>query len=120
MLKKVFLMGKNPINLEKIAASLGEKIRWKKYRMWHEVPHVRNTALVVDQTIPRGGQYLLRSSPYFPARITEAYVRDAIRHDAYSLGRLTERGHFIPWNELVGDYPPGYFSHRIGEDVDCR
>ena len=113
-------MPKNPIDLNHVAERFRTRIRYKKYRMWMSVPHINNTAMVLDETVFRGGQRLMQSPPRFPSQVNEEYAADAVSHNACSLGRITESGHFIPWSELVGKYPPGYFTHRIGEDVDCR
>ena len=104
--------------LRSIAKSLGLPYHRRHYRMWHSVPHIGDTALVVDCVI-KGGGYGLASPEQFPRKIDAAYVENAVRHHAFSLGELDTRASavFTPWENRVGKYPPGYFAHKVGEDV---
>lgn len=103
----------------KIAEKLGREFHYGKYRMWRDVPFIGNTALVADVIAPGGG-YALLSLRSMEHRITMAYLLNAIRHDAHSLGLydMRRKKHvFTTWLENLGKYPPGYFTHRVGEDL---
>lgn len=105
-------------DLQKIAAEYGLKVQYRKYRMWHSVPFIGNTAMVVDEIERRGGYAIITDPSRFPSVIDCDYIRDAIDHDAVSLGKNAVRNYryeFTPWHLLIGKYPAGYFTHKVGE-----
>ena len=105
--------------LKNIADNLNMKLTYGKYRMWHHVPFIGNTAMVVD-AIEKGGGYRILPVNAFPAKLTPFYITSAIMNEAHSLGHMDLRRagkQFTPWTEHVGDYPPGYFTHQVGNDV---
>ena len=109
------------ITLIKIAENLGARIAYKPYRMWHHVPHIGNTALVLDAIVLRGG-YRLVQCESFPPEVTPEYIEQAVASNAFSLGEMDLRGRdyvFTPWEDRVGKYPAGYFTHKVGDDVSC-
>ena len=115
------------INLiQKICAERGVKPIYRQYRMLHDVPHIHKTALVVDEFLEGGGQRIIKDPKLFPVELTEEMIIGAIENGAYSLGRFIRKGaagskaQFIPWYNLVGVYPPGYFTHRLGFDVSGK
>lgn len=109
-----------PDIIRQICEEHGYTVTYKTYRMWHNVPHINNTALVVDEYVSGGGQRLLYNC--YPSEVTSEMIISAIEADAYSIGRLLRTGkrQFIPWYNLIGDTPPGYHTHRIGSDVSCK
>lgn len=117
----------NDLNLiRNLCEKYGVKLEYRPYRMWHSVPHIHKTALVVDEYMKAGGHRIVMEPKHFPSAVTEDMIKEAIEHGAYSLGRIIYHGTtnrrytFIPWHNLVGDYPPGYFTHRIGIDVSGK
>lgn len=108
------------MTLGEFAKSLGKEFHNTYYRMWMGTPTIGNTALVVD-CVAKGGGYFLLPWWRLPKRLTRKYIEDAIRHNAYSLGRIIVRKtttQFIPWWECQNDYPPGYFTHKVGNISD--
>lgn len=101
--------------LESIAARFGTKIEKRKYRMWHNVPHIHKTAIVVDEIISRGGFRIEQNPEKFPSEIDEAYVIDAISNGAVSLGELNRDNCrvFTPWNRRK-TWPEGYLTGKVG------
>ena len=112
--------------IQKICSEHNFKITYKPYRMWHSVPYINNTALAVDEYMEGGGHRIITNPKHFPEQLTEAMILGAIANGAYSLGRYTRKGLmdvksvFTPWSDIVGDYPPGYHTHRLGSDVSCE
>lgn len=107
-------------DIRKLAAELGEKVRYGKYRMWHQVPFIRNTAIVVDEVERRGGHAIITDPKKFPSLISIKFIREAIENDAISLGRNQPRNFrydFAPWYNLIGNYPAGFFTHRVGDNI---
>lgn len=112
-------------DLEKISKKLGAPIHYEKYRMWHNVPHIGKTALAVDFTDWKGGYGILQEPKDYPKEITPEYVEEAINAGAVSLGsctvKLSEKfgtpkfSNLRPYTETMGTYPPGYFTHRVGD-----
>ena len=104
----------------------GLKITYKPYRMWHSVPHIGNTALVIDEYVIGGGQRIITDPRHFPGEITAELVGNAVWNHAYSLGRLIWNNssgrdiRFIPWSELIEDYPPGFTTRRIGQAASAE
>jgi len=101
-----------------LAARLNREFHYGKYRMWDHVPFIGHTALVVDCTV-HGGGYKLLPPQVFDNRIGERYITEAVLHSAHSLGEFSLRGgrHFDTWKVCLGKYPPGFFTHRVGEDL---
>lgn len=107
------------MNLKTLSEKSGKPIHYEKYRMWHGVPFIGDTAMVVDETVPGGGQRIIMPPMIFPEQVTEEYALAAIKNHAYSLGDYYVRKFstdFIPWDERTW-YPPGYFTHKIGDDL---
>lgn len=97
-------------------------ITYGRYRMWKHIPFIGNTAICVD-VIVRSGGYKLMPVTAFPRKIDLGYIVDAVKHGAISLGQLDMRNKnvvFTPWHQHIGEYPPGYFAHRVGDDIDER
>lgn len=113
----------NPNMIKELCEKYNVRLTYKPYRMWHSVPYIHKTALVVDEYVQGGGHRIIMDPRHFPMEITEELIKEAIEHNAYSLGRLIYKGvnanrrTFIPWDQLVGNYPPGYFTNRIGIGV---
>lgn len=102
-----------------IAAKLNREFRYDKYRMWHHIPHIGDTALVVDVIVQRGG-YKLLPPQAFDNRLGEQYISEAVASNAHSLGEYdlrNEQRRFATWKSRLGVYPPGYFTRRVGEDL---
>lgn len=116
----------DPNLIRNLCKKYAVKPELRRYRMWHAVPHIHKTALVVDEYVQGGGHRIITNPKFFPQEITEDLIKEAIEHNAYSLGRLLYKGsnlhrtEFIPWNELAGNYPPGYFTHSIGIGVSGK
>ena len=108
-------------NMEQIAKGFGTTITYKRYRMWPHVPHILDTALVMDGIDIRGGYFLLGLGNYKASRhISMKYIIAAIKHHAFSLGEIDTRkpvNCFRGWSERVGQYPPGFFTHKVGFGV---
>ena len=98
-----------------IAAAVGLKPHRDKYRMWHQVIYIGETAMVFDEVV-MGGGYAICPLDERPASFKIGYVIEAIKNHAFSLGEYS-RGSFIPWNQRIGKYPPGYFTHQVGIGV---
>ena len=116
----------DPNLIRNLCEKYGVKLEYRPYRMWHSVPHIHKTALVIDEYMKAGGHRIITEPQRFPGEVTEDMIKEAIEHNAYSLGRIIRNGNagtretFVPWYNLVGDYPPGYFTHRIGIDVSGK
>lgn len=92
----------------------------KRYCMFNDVYYIGNTALVVDRILRTGGSGIYKDPRQFPREVTLKYMINAIRNNAHSLGVMEEWDYgseFHPWNECVGKYPPGYFTHKVGYDM---
>lgn len=115
-----------PNIIQKICAEHNFKVTYKTYRMWHDVPHINNTALAVDEYVDGGGQRIITNPKDYPKELTEEMILDAIQNGAYSLGRFSRKSPirgsamFTPWQDVANDYPPGFFTHRLGSDVSCK
>ena len=105
----------NSDNLTRIAEMFGTKVEKKKSRMWHNVPHIHKTAMVLDVIIPRGGYALEKNPEKFPPYVDEAYVKDAIANGAVSLGELNRNNCYVftPWDRRE-NYPQGYLTGKVG------
>ena len=107
-----------PSVIMEIANAVGIKPHRAKYRMWHHVIYIGETAMVFDEVVRGGGHSIL---PYEKASyldIPKSYIIEAIQNKAFSLGQFGSRlGGLLPWHERIGKYPPGYFTHKIGSDV---
>lgn len=109
----------NEESYKALAAKLDREFHYDKYRMWHHVPFIGNTALVVD-TIVHGGGYKLLPPQVFDGRLGEQYISEAVLNNAHSLGEFTlqrNQKQFATWKSRLGVYPPGYFTHRVGADL---
>lgn len=108
------------MNLKKIAESLGKTFRYDKYRCWHRVPFIGNTAIVIDETVERGGQRLIYpNTDRFPVVLDENYIAKAVNAESISLGSYVvtkKSANFIPFERRTG-IPSGYYTHKIGQDV---
>ena len=67
-----------------------------------------------------GGYRIIGYKQGLPPSLTPQYAENAIRNNAFSLGALDESNPhispvFTPWEKRVGQYPPGYFTHQVGE-----
>lgn len=103
-------------DIQSIAKELDMKITHRKYRMWHQVPFIGETAVVVDEIEIRGGHAIVTNPKRFPPLIDRQFIVDAIRNDAISLGKIQLKDYrydFSPWYNLIGHYPAGYFTHMI-------
>lgn len=103
-------------DIQTIAKELGLKVTYRKYRMWHQVPFIGNTAMVVDEVEERGGHAIISNPSQYPREIDARFIIEAIQSNAISLGRVQIRGFkygFTPWYGLIGDYPAGFFSHKV-------
>ena len=56
-----------------LAKQLNRDFYYAPYRMWHRVPYIGHTALVVDGIV-KGGGYKLLSANAFGTRLTPAYI----------------------------------------------
>lgn len=116
----------NPNLVRDLCRKYNLEITYKTYRMWHNVPHIGKTAIVIDEFVPGGGHRLIMNPKYFPEEIAEETIIAAIQHEAHSLGRIVYKGAARPvpcyksWHNCMGDYPPGYLTHRLGIDVSCK
>ena len=106
--------------IQEICRETGQKVRYDKYRMWHSVPYIGKTALVIDNRMYNGGYFITQNPKHFPEEVTKEYILKAIEAEAFSLGEYANNGRrksaFIPFSERTG-YPPGFFSHKVGDDV---
>ena len=108
------------MNLKKIAESLGKSFRYGKYRCWHRVPFIGNTAIVIDETVERGGQRLIYpdmgrfSHIFYESNIVKAVNADAISLGSYIITK--KKRTFVPFNRRT-EIPSGYYTHKIGQDV---
>ena len=79
----------------------------------------------IDFTDWKGGYGILQEPKDYPKEITPEYVEEAINAGAISLGsctvKLSEKfgtpkfSNLRPYTETMGTYPPGYFTHRVGD-----
>ena len=106
-------------DIARIAEKFGLSIEKRKYRMWHCVPHIGKTAIVVDLIVDRGGFAIEKDPAWFPSEINEAYIVDAITNGAVSLGELNKDNRYVftPWNRRK-DYPQGYLTRKVGFEKD--
>ena len=103
-----------------LAARLNREYHYETYRMWHHVPFIGKTALVVD-TVVRGGGFKLLPPQAFGTRLGERYIADAVMNDAFSLGEFNLNGKkksFATWRSRVGQYPPGFYTHWVGPEPE--
>lgn len=101
-----------------IAEAVGIKPHRDKYRMWHNVIYIGETAMVFDEVVMRGGYAILPYEESAYIHTPRSYIIEAIQHRAFSLGEFAFGSpNFKPWYKRVGDYPPGYFTHMVGSDV---
>lgn len=105
------------VSVCEIGKILNIKPHYGKYRMWHSVPFIGNTAFVIDETVPGGGQRLIHADD-FPDHITNEYIIDAIHNNAFSIGALERKRTggriFTPWYSRK-TFPSGYYTHSIGK-----
>lgn len=104
-----------PKIIMEIAEAVGIKPHRDKYRMWHSVIYIGETAMVFDESV-RGGGYAISPLENTNAEFHKTYAIEAVKARAFSLGEY-RGGHFTPWYKRVGEYPPGYFTHMVGPGV---
>lgn len=104
-----------PSIILEIAKAVGVKPHRDKYRMWHQVIYIGQTAMVFDEVV-MGGGYAITPLECNRAEFYKAYAIEAVKNGAFSLGEY-RRGIFTPWHKRIGKYPPGYFTHQVGIGV---
>lgn len=109
--------------IQEICRENGFKIHYGKYRMWHSVPFIGKTALVIDDRIYNGGYCIIQNPNLFPDVVDKKYILDAINAGAFSLGEFIKNKRetpvFTPFDKRTG-YPAGFFTHKVGEDVSGK
>lgn len=71
--------------IERVAKELGKQVEYKKYKYWDYVPHIGETAIVVDVCTQNSGQTILKCED-FSKSITKDYIKSAVEQGAESLG----------------------------------
>lgn len=101
-----------------IANAVGIKPHRGKYRMWHNVIYIGETAMVFDEVVMGGGYAITPYEESAFIHVPRSYIIDAVQHRAFSLGEYGSRsGGMTPWYKRVGKYPPGFFTHQVGAGV---
>jgi len=104
-----------------ISKAVGIKPHRDKYRMWHDVIYIGETAMVFDEVVIGGGYAILPYERSAHIHVPYSYIIDAVKNQAFSLGQFGgKKVDFIPWYQRIGKYPPGFFTHQVGIGVSGK
>ena len=105
--------------IHELSERLGAPLHRDRYRMWKNVWHLGNTALVFDVVVPGGGYKIAQSQDY-PSFCDIEYIEGAVKERASSLGEITitEKGcRYKYWREMLGKRAPGFYLGKVGIDI---
>lgn len=108
-------MNHYPKIIQEISKAVGIPPHRDKYRMWHQVTYIGQTAMVFDEAVRGGGYAIIPYENFAAVNLPASYAIEAIQNQAFSLGEYSYHTRkFVPWAQRIGRYPPGYFTHQVG------